>query len=97
MNSELLVDALRASGRVSEEQFSRWIDAAKLMAVLDAIGREGMNVVVKIDGERSNEAVYTIVISGGRLDRSFFRKDGCDLLTLLQDAIEFYRSVVWSK
>ncbi|MFT3848692.1 MAG: hypothetical protein QM739_08415 [Propionivibrio sp.] len=97
MNTELLVNTLQTSGRVSGEQVSRWTDAAGLMAALDAIGRDGANAVVKIDGARPDGAVYTIVISGAQLGEAFFRKDGSDLLALLRDAIEFYRSVAWTE
>jgi hypothetical protein len=48
--------------------------------------------VVKIDGGRSDGSVYTVVVSGGRLGEDFFRNDGADLATLLQEAISFYRS-----
>lgn len=97
MNEEQLVNTLRASGRVSEEQISRWGDAAELMAALDAIGRDGANAVVKIDGVRSDGAVYTVVVTGPRLGESFFRKDGSELLTLLRGAVNFYIKAGWSE
>lgn len=66
-----------------------WSDMAKLMAALDAIGRE-CNALVKIDGGRDDAGVYTVVLSGGRLGDSFFRQDGPALRPLLQEAIEFF-------
>jgi hypothetical protein len=96
MNDQALVGALQASGHVTEEQVSRWREAAALMATLEAIGRDGATAVVKVDGGRP-DAVYTVVVSGPRLGEAFFRKDGSDVLALLRDAIEFYKSEVWSR
>jgi len=95
MEGQGLITALK-SGRIAEEHVSRWTEIAPLMAVLDAIGRDGTSAVVKIDGERPI-AVYTVVVSGKKLGESFFRKDGSDLVALLQDAIEYYEAEVWSK
>jgi hypothetical protein len=94
--SEKLFESLRSGGRVSSEQVSLWSGVAGLLAGLDAIGREGANVVVKIDGGRPDGSFYTVVISGGRLEEEFFRKDSGDLAALLQEAVEFYKVRVWS-
>ncbi|WP_143696744.1 hypothetical protein [Variovorax sp. YR752] len=96
MNDQELVGALQASGCVTEENVARWREAAALMATLDAIGRDGMTAVVKIDGGRP-DAIYTVLVSGSQLGESFFRKDGNDPLVLLRDAINFYKAEVWSK
>lgn len=97
MNNEHLIDTLRTTGRVNDETVSRWSDAAGLMAALDAIGRDGASAVVKIDGGRPDGAVYTVVVSGPKLGESSFRRDGSDLLSLLGEAVEFYRFSVWLK
>lgn len=95
MADQTLIDTLRAGGHLNADHLSRWQDAAGLMAVLDAIGREGVSAVVKIDGERAKESVYTVVISGPLLGDAFFRKDGSDLVALLREAVDFYRAEVW--
>lgn len=95
MNDENLIDDLQSGGHVTEQQVSRWRDAAVLMAVLEAIGRDGASVVVKIDGGRP-DAVYTVVISDPQLGELFFRKDGPDAVVLLREAVEFYRRAAWS-
>lgn len=56
---------------------------------LQSIAKDGASVVVKIDGIRK-DYIYTIVISGGKLGESFFRKDGAEIFFLLQDAIDYY-------
>lgn len=96
MNDELLINALRASGRVSGKHLELWKEVAGLMAVLDAIGRDGASAVVKIDGARLDGAVYSVVVSGEHLGEKYFRKDGDDLSTVLREAIDFYRTSVWS-
>lgn len=80
-----------AGTMMNGESLLRWKDAATLMATLDVIGREGANVVVKIDGGRLH-APYTVVLSGPKLGDSLFRKDGAEVQTLLKEAIEFYSS-----
>lgn len=96
MNDQALVSAFLASGHVTEGQISKWREGAALMAILEAIGREGTTAVVKFDGGRL-DAAYTVVLSGLQLGESFFRKDGSDLFALLRDAIDFYNSEVWSR
>jgi hypothetical protein len=95
MDDQTLVKALQVSGYVTDEQVSRWKDAAFLMAAFEAIGRHGTTAVVKVDGGRP-EAAYTVVVSGSRLGEAFFRRDGSDVLSLLREAVEFYSAAVWS-
>jgi hypothetical protein len=96
MNRTQLVESLRSRGHVSGEQLAAWRDVSGLLAALDAIGRDGANAVLKIDGGRPDGSVYTVVISGGRLGEAFFRKDGDDLAALLAEAVEFYKARAWS-
>lgn len=84
-----IIEMLSCRGLLTEESMAAWSDMAKLMAALDAIGRE-CNALVKIDGGRDDAGVYTVVLSGGRLGDSFFRQDGPALRPLLQEAIEFF-------
>ena len=50
MDDQTLVEKLEKDGRLSRVDLLRWQEAAKLMAVFDAIGRDGVNAVIKIDG-----------------------------------------------
>jgi hypothetical protein len=61
-----------------------------MLAALDAAGRSGANIVVKIDGDRSTASIYTVVVAGPLFGESFFRKDGEDLWQLLHEAIDYY-------
>lgn len=97
MNNEQMIDALLASARISDEQVELWRKSAGLLAVLDAIGRDGMSAVVKIDGARTDGSVYTVVITGSKLGEEYFRKDGADLPMLIREAIDFYASKAWSR
>lgn len=90
MSEQTSIEKLKQSGRVNANSVSRWREAAELMAILDGAGRDGANVVVKIDGGRPEGSVYTVVISGPIFGESFFRKDGDDLLELLREAIDYY-------
>lgn len=96
MKNEQLIDALLASARISNAEVALWRETAVLLAVLDSIGRDSMNAVVKIDGARMDGSIYTVVITGSKLGDDFFRKDGADLPALLREAIDFYSSRVWS-
>ena len=96
MNDQELVEGLVIGGRVREQQVTLWRDVAGLMAAFDAIGRDGVSAVVKIDGARPDAAVYTVVISGQQLGETFFRQDGNNLPALLRAAIEFYSAAAWS-
>lgn len=81
---------LGASECVDEETSARWGKTVALLARLEAIGRDGAHAILKIDGGRADSALYTVVVSGGRLGEAFFRKDGMEVDVLLRDAIEFY-------
>lgn len=97
MNNDNLLDDLKTRGFLQATSVARWHDASELLAVVDAIGREGSSAVIKVDGARENKAVYTVVLSGGSLGEDYFRKDGADLISVLQEAISFYQNKVWSK
>lgn len=96
MDDESLVEELERNGRVTAQQVALWRDSAALLSVLDAIGRDGANALIKVDGSRPDGSIYTVVLSGGRLGEAFFRKDGADWSALLREAISFYRAQVWS-
>jgi hypothetical protein len=66
------------------------------LAAFEAIGRDGATALIKVDGQRSDESIFTVVVSGGPLGDVFFRKDGADLEALLREAVMFYRAHVWS-
>jgi hypothetical protein len=94
VDDESMLKELQERGYVSENGVSRWRELGSLLAVLDAIGKDGASALLKVDGERQ-KAVYTVVISGGRLGEAFFRKDADDVHALLREAIDFYRAHVW--
>ena len=95
MSDKELIGEMVASGRVHEQQLALWSEVAGLLALFDAIGRDGVSAVVKIDGGRADTDVYTVVVSGPRLGEAFFRQDGSDLAALLRAAIAFYKSAFW--
>lgn len=92
MANNELIEELKNTGRLTEVQIARWRDAAELLAAFDAIASDGAVALVKADGLRTNGAVYTVVVSGGKLGDTPFRKDGADLCAMLGEAIAFYRS-----
>ena len=94
MTEQTPIERFKQSGHITNESVARWREAAELMAVLDAAGRDGANVVVKIDGNRSGASIYTVVISGPLFGESFFRQDGGDLLQLLHEAIAYYAAAL---
>jgi len=96
MDERRLIESLLSDGHVNQSQLKMWSDAAGLLAALDAIGREGASAVFKFDGARVDGLVYTVVVSGGRLGETFFRKDSDDFASLLVEAVEFYKTRVWS-
>ena len=96
MDKDTLVNDLEKAGHLSSESLSRWKEASTLLAVFDAIGRDGANAMVKVDGSRSDGSTYTVVVSGGKLGEAFFRKDGANLQVLLEEAASFYRTQIWS-
>jgi len=91
-----LMEKIKRDGRFERERVDRWVAMADLLAVFDAIGRDGVNAVVKMDGSRESGSVYTVLVSGGRLGDSYFRKDGGCLSDLLTEAIGFYDAHGWS-
>lgn len=62
---------------------------ASLMAELDEFSKDGAIVLVKIDGERSKNR-FTVMIREGRMGDDYFRKDGDNLVGLLQEARSAY-------
>jgi len=90
MNENELLGALANVGLESQGAVESWSNSSRLLSALDAIGRDGGNALVKIDGGRNDSRVYTVVVSGGRLGDEFFRKDGSDLQALLLEAIGFW-------
>jgi hypothetical protein len=97
MDDRSLLEHLRESGCIAATWVEVWRECAELLAALDAIGRQGGNALVKVDGARPDGAFYTVVISGGRLGEAFFRKDGADLPALLREAVSFYVAHVGGK
>lgn len=95
MIGSLLVEKLFADGRIDDTQMSSWREMSGLLSALEAIGKEGASVVIKVDGARTNNSIYTVVVSGGRLGEEFFRRDANDLASLLHDAVDFYQRRVW--
>ena len=61
-----------------------------LFIELNAIARDGASVIVKLDGARTAELFYSVVISGGNLKEDYFRKDGGDLIPLIQEGVDYY-------
>jgi hypothetical protein len=92
MDEKEALEALACAGMDSQIVYGQWSTSAKLLAALDAIGREGAVAIVKVDGGRADANVYTVAISGGHLAEEFFRKDGSELLPLLREAVGFYAS-----
>jgi hypothetical protein len=69
-----------------------WSDAASLLAELQRVTAHGGTLVVKVDNERDDGNVFTVVVTGSRYAGRFFRKDGGDLCAILRDALDFCRS-----
>ena len=80
--------------RTWQAQVARWKGLAELLAAFEAIGRDGAVAIVKVDGERTNGDVYTVVVSGAKLGGRFFRKDGGELAALLQEALAWYADAI---
>lgn len=90
MDSERILDLMTKAGLDVRVAAESWGGATSLLAALDAVGRDGGSALVKIDGQRCDGQVYTVLISGGRLGEDSFRRDGADLAALLRDALTFY-------
>ena len=69
-----------------------WRTIADLLSTVEAIGRDGCVVLIKIDGLRPKGDVYTVIIQGGPLGQRYFHRDGSDLASLLDEAITYYRT-----
>lgn len=63
---------------------------------IEIIAKENASVIIKLDGKRSEDKFYSVILSGGKLGENFFRKDGSDLTSLLEELIEYYDSIVSS-
>jgi len=94
MDEQASIEKLKQAGHATIEATTRWREAAEMLAILDAAGRNGANVVVKIDRDRSGASIYTVVISGPLFGESFFRKDGDDICRLLHEAIDYYATTI---
>jgi hypothetical protein len=66
-----------------------WNDAAPLLAELQRLSAGGGTVVVKIDNERQDGKIFTVVVTGARYRERFFRDDGADLVAMLRNALAF--------
>lgn len=67
-----------------------WRRSVELLAALEAIGRDGASVVVKVDGGRASGDEFTVVVSGGGLGGDYHRGEGACLESLLRAAVEAY-------
>lgn len=63
--------------------------------LLNKISNEGSVVIVKLDGQRSQNC-YTLLISDGLLGGEYFRKDGDDLDEMINEGANFYDRLIWS-
>lgn len=59
---------------------------------IEAIAKDGASVIIKLDGQRSEDKFYSVILSGGKLNDGFFRKDGSELNFLLKELIEYYNN-----
>lgn len=59
---------------------------------IETIAKDGASVVIKLDGQRSEDNFYSVILSGGKLNDGFFRKDGSELNSLLKELIEYYNN-----
>jgi len=66
-----------------------WNDAAPLIAELQRATESGGVLVIKIDNERDDGRVFTVVINGSKYGGKYFRGDGADLPAILRDALAF--------
>ena len=66
-----------------------WAGAAPLLAELQQATADGAILVVKVDNERTDANVFTVVITGNKFGGRFFRQDGSDLVTILRNALAF--------
>ena len=66
-----------------------WSDAAPLISELQRATARGGCLVIKIDNERADDDVFTVVITGAKYGGRYFRKDGADLVGILREALDF--------
>ena len=66
-----------------------WVEAAPLMADLQQATANGAILVVKVDNERADDNVFTVVITGTKFGGRHFRQDGSDLPAILRSALAF--------
>ena len=66
-----------------------WGDAAPLLTRLQRATAGGGILVVKIDNERTNGKVFTVVVSGPKYGERYFHDDGADLSGILRAALAF--------
>ena len=62
-----------------------WGDAAPLISELQSATADGGCLIVKIDNERDDGRVYTVVVNGRKYGGRFFRKDSSDLVGTLRE------------
>lgn len=93
MTAEIIERVLQ-SRRMTEIETASWDGVCSLLQILDVIAKEGATVVVKLDGERTDDR-YTVIVSGGPLGADFYRGDGDDLSKLLEAGIGHYDAKVW--
>ena len=54
---------------------------------------DGAIFILKIDGQREAQNIFTVMLSGGKIPHDeFFRKDGSDITKLVDDALTNYFS-----
>jgi hypothetical protein len=76
-----------------------WSGCGAVWEVLELMAKEGVVVVIKIDGERTgseDNGRYTVILSGGPLKGEFFRQDTPVLEEGLGNAILYYARKVWT-
>ena len=91
MLDEALLSELKKHGIDPTAHSNAWSEASELLDAFDALVRAGGSyALVKVDGERTNQQVYTVVVDGGRLGEKIFRTDSADLRAMLREALAFY-------
>lgn len=89
MNEKTSRKVLESEDCADRGRMEVWRNASALLATIDVTARDGLSVVVKIDGMREHGRAYTVVVSGPKLGERLFRQDGSDLIGLLQGAVAF--------
>jgi hypothetical protein len=91
-----IIERLTQTGRLRHVDSASGAVICSLLQVIEVIAEEGATAIVKLDGERSTDR-HTVILSGGPLRAEFYRGDGDDLRTLLEQAVAFYDEKVWKK